>query len=184
MSTNSSIHEYTIDSAHSSAQFSVRHMMISNVRGEFRKVTGAIRFDPSNPEASSLEAHIEIESIDTREPARDTHLKSADFFDAANFPHMSFRSTSVKKAGDGLDVQGELTMRGISREVVLHVEEIPAETKDPWGLLRIGASATAKVNRKDWGLEWNQALETGGVVVGNEVKITLEVEATRSAEAA
>lgn len=184
MNENISASNYTIDAAHSSAQFSVRHMMISNVKGEFGKVSGSVVYDAHNLEASKIEAVIDVETINTREPQRDAHLKSPDFFDAARFPSMTFRSTGVRKVGDGLEVRGDLTIRGVAREVVLHLEEPPYETKDPWGNLRIGASATAKLNRKDWGLEWNQVLETGGVMVGNDVKITLDIEAVKSAAAA
>ncbi len=183
MNEKASASNYTIDPAHSSAQFSVRHMMISNVKGEFGKVSGTIVWDADNLNASKIEAVIDVESINTREPQRDAHLKSPDFFDAAQFPNLTFRSSEVRKAGDGLEVRGGLTIRGVAREVVLHVEEPPYETKDPWGNLRIGACATAKLNRKDWGLEWNQVLETGGVMVGNEVKITLDIEAVKNAAA-
>lgn len=183
MNENTSAINYTIDPAHSSAQFSVRHMMISNVKGEFGKVSGSVVYDANNLDISKIEAVIDVESINTREPQRDAHLKSADFFDAAQFPNMTFRSAEARKAGDGLEVRGDLTIRGVAREVVLHLDEPPYETKDPWGNLRIGASATAKLNRKDWGLEWNQVLETGGVMVGNEVKITLDIEAVKNVAA-
>ena len=175
---------YTIDPAHSSAQFSVRHMMISNVKGEFGKVSGTISYDPSNLKGSKIEAVIDVSSINTREPDRDAHLKSTDFFDAAQFPNLTFRSNEFRKDGDGLEVHGDLTIRHVTRPVVLSVEEPTVEAKDPWGNLRIGASATTKLNRKDWGLVWNQVLETGGVMVGNEVKITLDIEAIKNAATA
>lgn len=184
MNENTSASNYAIDPAHSSAQFSVRHMMISNVKGEFGKVSGTILYDPNNLGASRIEAVIDVDSINTREPQRDAHLKSPDFFDAARFPNMTFRSTGVQKTGEGLEVRGDLTIRGVAHEVVLHLEEPPYETKDPWGNLRIGVSATTRLSRKDWGLEWNQVLEAGGVMVGNEVKITLDIEAVKSAAAA
>lgn len=175
---------YTIDPAHSSAQFSVRHMMISNVKGEFGKISGTIVYDPNNLKDSKIEAVIDVNSINTREPDRDVHLKSPDFFDAARFPNLTFRSSEFRKDGEGLEVHGELTIREVTRPVVLSVEEPPDEAKDPWGNLRIGASAATKLNRKDWGLVWNQVLETGGVMVGNEVKITLDIEAIKNAAAA
>ncbi len=184
MNENASVGNYTIDPVHSSAQFSVRHMMISNVKGEFGKISGTILYDANNLDASKIEAVIDAESINTREPDRDTHLKSPDFLDVAKFPTLTFRSTGVRKAGNGLEVRGDLTIRGVTREVVLHMEELPHATKDPWGNLRFGASATTQLNRKDWKLEWNQVLETGGVLVGNDVKITLDVEAVKNAEAA
>lgn len=183
MDQNASAPRYTLDPAHSSAQFSVRHMMISNVKGEFGRISGTIVYNPNDLKGSKIEAAIDVTSINTREPDRDAHLKSPDFLDAAQFPNMTFHSTDIRRAGDGLEVRGALAIRGVAREVVLHVEDLPNEMKDPWGNLRIGASATTKLNRKDWGLEWNQVLETGGVMVGNEVKITLDLEAIRSAAA-
>ena len=183
MNDNTSAVTYTIDPAHSSAQFSVRHMMISNVRGEFGKVSGTIVYNPKDVSASRIDTVIDVASINTREPDRDAHLKSPDFFNVAEFPTMTFQSTDIRKTGDGLEVRGNLTIRGVAREVVLQVEDLQNETKDPWGNLRIGASATTKLSRKDWGLEWNQVLEAGGVMVGNEVKITLDVQATRAAAA-
>ena len=171
---------YQIDPAHSSAQFSVRHMMISNVRGEFTKLSGAIVYDPEHPEQSNVDVTIDVSSISTREDQRDTHLKSGDFFDAEKFPTITFKSKEVvaQKNGD-VKLTGDLTIRGVTREVVLDVEGPTPESKDPWGNLRIGASATTKINRKDFGLTWNSTLETGGLLVGDEVKITLDVEAIR-----
>ena len=134
---------YQIDSAHSSAQFTVRHMMISNVRGEFTKLSGSIAYDPADPANSSVEATIDAASINTRDPQRDAHLKSPDFFDAAKYPAFTFKSTSVKKTAQGLDVTGELTIHGVSKPVVLHVTGITNEIKDPFGLLRRGATATS-----------------------------------------
>ena len=170
---------YQIDSAHSSAQFTVRHMMISNVRGEFTKLSGSIAYDPADPANSSVEATIEAASINTRDPQRDAHLKSADFFDVERFPALTFRATEIGvRDGEG-KVKGDLTIHGVTREAVLHVEGPTLEAKDPWGNLRIGATATAKINRKDFGLTWNAALEAGGVLVGEEVKITIDLEAIR-----
>jgi len=171
---------YQIDPAHSSAQFSIRHMMISNVRGEFSKQSGTIVYDPEHPEQSSVDVTIDVSSISTREAQRDTHLKSGDFFDAEKFPAITFKSKEVvaHKNGD-VKLKGDLTIRGVTREVVLDVEGPTPETKDPWGNLRIGASATTKINRKDFELTWNSTLETGGLLVGDEVKITLDIQAIR-----
>ncbi len=173
---------YTIDGAHSKAQFSIRHMMVSNVRGEFSKMQGTIDYDEKNPEAIRIEATIDVASINTGEPKRDEHLKSADFFDVAKYPVITFRSKSARKTANGLAVTGDLTMHGVTREVVLQVEGPSPEVRDPWGNLRRGATATTKINRKDFGLTWNAALETGGVVVGEEVSITIDVEAMRPAD--
>jgi polyisoprenoid-binding protein YceI len=171
---------YVIDPAHSSAHFKVRHMMISNVRGEFGKVAGVVVFDRARPEASKITAEVDVRTINTREPDRDKHLKSADFFDAANFPFIRFESRNVEPAGEGAwNVTGNLTIRGVTHEVVLKVEGPTPEHKDPWGKFRAGAEATAKIKRKEFGLAWNQALETGGVLVGDDVEISLEVELIR-----
>jgi polyisoprenoid-binding protein YceI len=174
--------DYQIDPAHSAAQFAVRHMMISNVKGEFTKVSGKVSFDPQNLAASSVEAVIDATSLSTREPQRDTHLKSPDFFDVAKFPTLTFKSKQIYRANGQLMMKGDLTMRGVTKEVVMTVDGPTAEIKDPYGNLRIGASATAHVNRKGWGLNWNGALEAGGVVVGDEVTITIDMEAMRKPE--
>ncbi len=167
---------WKIDPAHSHAQFSVRHLMISNVKGEFTEVNGQVRFDPGQPQDLEGEAQINVNTINTREPDRDKHLKSADFFDAENYPAITFKSKRAEKGADGLKLTGDLTIRGATREVTLEVEGPTPPVKDPWGFTRVGASASTKINRKDFGLTWNQALETGGVMVGDEVKITLDVE--------
>ena len=173
---------YQIDSAHSAAHFSVRHMMISNVRGDFTKVSGTLLLDADNPANSAVEALIDAASINTRETQRDAHLKSADFFDVEKYPEMSFRSKSVEPAEDGeLRVKGDLTIHGVTREVTLSVEGPTPEAKDPWGNQRIGATATTKINRKDFGLVWNVALETGGILVGEDIKISIDLEAIRQA---
>jgi polyisoprenoid-binding protein YceI len=171
--------DYSIDSAHSAAQFSVRHLMVSNVRGEFSKLTGKVVYDDARPAATTVEASVDVSTVSTREPQRDTHLKSPDFFDVAKYPSFTFKSTSVKKTSQGLDVTGELTIHGISKPVVLHVSGITREIKDPFGLLRRGATATTVINRKDFGMTWNKNLDGGGVVVGDEVTITLDIEVTR-----
>ena len=170
---------YTIDPQHSAAEFSVRHLMISNVKGEFTKVSGTIVYDPKNPAAAKIDAVIEVNSISTREPQRDAHLKSPDFFDTAKFPTIAFQSKQVWKSNGKLQVKGDLTMHGVTHEVVLDVDGPTAEVKDPWGNPRLGASATTKIDRKNWGLVWNKALEAGGVMIGDEVTITIDIEATR-----
>jgi polyisoprenoid-binding protein YceI len=172
---------YTIDPQHSAAEFSVRHLMISNVKGEFTKVSGTIVYDPKNPAAAKIDAVIDVNSISTREPQRDTHLKSPDFFDTAKFPTLTFQSKQVWKSNGKLQVKGDLTMHGVTHEVVLDIDGPTAEVKDPWGNPRFGASATTKVDRKNWGLVWNKALEAGGVMIGDEVTITIDIEATRKA---
>jgi polyisoprenoid-binding protein YceI len=171
---------YTIDPAHSSVHFSVRHLMVSNVRGEFSKLSGTIRVDTDNLADSSVEASIDATSINTREPDRDTHLKSADFLDVEKFRTITFKSTKVTPHEGGAAVVGDLTIHGETRTVTLDVEGQAEEIKDPWGNQRIGLSATAKLSRKEFGLTWNAALEAGGVMVGDEVKVTIDVEAVRS----
>ncbi|MDB4945647.1 MAG: hypothetical protein JWP97_5181 [Labilithrix sp.] len=171
---------WTIDGAHSSATFSVRHLMITNVRGEFGKVTGEVSFDPENPEAATAHATIEVGSINTRDAGRDTHLKSADFFDVEKFPSIGFTSKSVKKTSKGLELTGELTIRDASRTVVLEVEGPSGEQKDPWGNTRIGASARTKIKRSEFGITWNAALELGGVAVGDEVTIDIDVSLVKA----
>jgi polyisoprenoid-binding protein YceI len=172
-------HEYKIDSAHSSAQFAVSHMMISTVRGEFGKVSGTVYFDPAKPEADKVDASIEVSAVTTREEKRDGHLKSPDFFDVAKYPTMTFKSTNAYKEDGKLMVKGDLTMHGVTKPVVLTVEGPSAEMKDPYGMQRVGASATTKINRKDFGLTWNKTLDGGGMMVGDDVSITLDVEMTR-----
>jgi len=170
---------YTLDASHSHVGFSVRHMMISNVRGEFTKLAGEVNYDPSRPEATRLDVTIDVDSINTREEKRDAHLKSADFFDAANFPHIKFSSKSASRTGDGLEVVGDLTIHGTTREVKLAVEDVTPEFADPYGFRRVGASARTKVRRSDFGMKWNAALEAGGVLVGDEISIQIEVELIR-----
>ncbi|MGH9492827.1 MAG: YceI family protein [Terriglobales bacterium] len=175
--------QWEIDPVHSSAQFSVRHMMVSNVRGEFAKLSGTVVYDPKNLKVSSVEATIDATSINTHEPKRDEHLKSPDFFDVAKYPTLSFQSKKVEKAGAGkLRVTGDLTIHGVTKEVVLYVEGPSPEVR-MGANIRSGASASTTINRKDFGLVWNKALETGGVLVGDEVKITLEIEMGRKAAA-
>ncbi|HKB99436.1 MAG TPA: YceI family protein [Terriglobales bacterium] len=168
---------WNIDPIHSSAQFKVKHMMISNVKGEFSAVTGALKLDGASITNSRIEASIDAATINTRDAQRDAHLKSGDFLDAEKFPVLTFQSTRVSKMGDSeLAVEGDLSIRGVTRNVVFEVEGPSVPTKDPWGNTRIGLSATTRINRKDFGLTWNAALETGGILVGDEVAITLDVE--------
>lgn len=176
---------FEIDPSHSSAQFSVKHLGVSNVRGEFDKVTGAINVDEKDITRSTVNATIDATTINTREPKRDDHLKSADFFDVAKHPTIEFKSTKVEKAGsdEKLKVHGNLTMRGVTKPVVLDVEFPATEVKDPWGNAKRGATATTTINRKDFGLNWNKALEAGGLLVGDEVKITIDLELNKKAAA-
>lgn len=173
---NSVLANYKIDSAHSSAQFSVRHMMISNVRGGFGSVQGTVAYDPQNVAASRIEVEIDASTISTLENARDTHLKSPDFLHVEKYPTITFKSKAVTPNGDGeLRVKGDLTIHGVTKEVILDAEAPSAEEKDPYGNTRIGASATAKIRRSEFGLTWNAPLETGGILVGDNLKINLEV---------
>ena len=172
-----SISTWSIDGSHAVAEFKVKHMMISNVKGHFAKMSGSLKRDETDLTNSQVEVVIEAGSIETRDAQRDGHLKSADFFDVEKFPTLSFKSSKVKSIGDGeLEVEGDLTIRDKTRKVALRVEELTPPTKDPWGGTRIGVSAMTKINRKDFGLTWNAALETGGILVGDEVAITLDIE--------
>ena len=168
---------WNIDPAHSAAEFKVKHMMISNVKGHFGKITGKLTLDESDLANSHVEAVIEAASIETRDAQRDAHLKSADFLHVEKFPTLSFKSTRIRLIRDGeLAVEGDLTIRGITRKEAFTVEGPTPPTKDPWGNTRVAVSATTKINRKDFGLTWNAALETGGILVGDEVTITLDAE--------
>lgn len=172
-----SVSTWTIDPAHSVAEFKVKHMMISNVKGQFTGVSGNLSLDESDVTNSKIEATIDAASINTREAQRDAHLKSSDFFDAEKFPTLRFKSTRVDRKGeDELEVEGELTIHGVTRDVRFAVEGPTAPGKDPWGNTRVGISATTKINRKDYGLAWNAALETGGFLVGEDVTITLDIQ--------
>src|SRR5580700_3114551 len=168
---------WNIDPVHSVAEFKVKHMMISNVKGQFTRVKGVLVLDLVNLTNSRVEASVDVASIHTRDDQRDAHLKSADFLDAEKFPTLSFKSTKVTRVADGeLAVAGELTIHGVTQNVVFTVEGPTPPAKDPWGNTRIGLSATTKISRKDFGLTWNSALETGGVLVGDEVTITLDAQ--------
>ena len=173
---------WNIDPIHSHAEFKVRHLMISNVKGSFPKVSGALTLDDADLTQSQVEASIDVASIETRDAQRDGHLKSADFFDVEKYPKMTFKSTkvTVTDAEEGT-VEGDLTIRDVTKPVVFKVEGPTPETKDPWGNMRIGAAATTKISRKEFGLTWNAALEAGGVMIGDEVTITIEVEFVKAA---
>lgn len=168
---------YQIDPRHSSADFGVTHLMISTVRGEFHGVTGTVVVDDANLGNSSVNVTIDATSVDTREPDRDKDLKSDRFLDAAKYPTITFKSTKVEKNADGsLKITGDLTIRGVTKTVVLTSTAPKPAIKDPWGLQRTAVSASTKINRQDFGVSWNQKLDSGGVVVGDEVNITLDVE--------
>jgi polyisoprenoid-binding protein YceI len=174
---------YQIDPQHAAAHFKVRHMMISNVKGEFSGVAGSVDFDPANPAAARVEATVDAASVSTREPQRDEHLKSHEFLDVRRFPTIAFRSTKTASRGNSsYDLTGELTIRDTTREVVLHVDSLTPEIRDPEGMLRRGASASTRIARKDFGLTWNAVLESGGFVVGDDVDITIDVELVRKAD--
>ena len=180
MTTNASPASTTtwkIDPAHSHAEFKVKHMMISNVKGSFSGVSGTLIEDTADPTRSQVEATIDISTITTGDAARDTHLKSADFFHHDEHPQMVFKSTKVEKKGpEEYAVTGDLTVHGVTKPVTFAVEGPSAPGKDPWGNTRIGLSATTKINRKDFGLSWNAPLETGGILVGEDVQISLDVQ--------
>jgi polyisoprenoid-binding protein YceI len=179
--TAATLGKWQIDPAHSAAHFSVRHMMISNVHGEF-KLTGFVTLDPNEFTNSKVEAVIDAATVDTRVAARDEHLRSADFLDVQKYPSLTFSSTRIQGFPDeGLELSGNLTVHGVTREVTFSVDPLSPEMTDPYGNVRIGTSAHAKIDRKNFDLHWNAALETGGVVVGNQVTITLEIELIKEA---
>jgi polyisoprenoid-binding protein YceI len=168
---------WNIDPAHSVAEFKAKHMMISNVKGQFANVSGRLILDESDLANSRVETSIDAASIETRDAQRDAHLRSADFLDVEKYPTLSFKSGRIRVLREGeLSVEGDLTIHGVTRKVVFTVEGPTPPAKDPWGNARVGVSATTKINRKDFGLTWNAALETGGILVGDEVTITLEAE--------
>ena len=177
--------QYQIDAAHSNVQFSVRHLAIANVRGTFTGVQGAVDLDPAQPERASVQAEIDVNTLSTGDAQRDAHLKSPDFFDVAQFPKITFRSTKIEKTGsNSYRVSGGLTIHGVTKPVTLEVDEVTEEAKDPWGNTRIGASVKTKLKRSDFGLTWNAALETGGFLVGDDVKLELELEFIKAQVAA
>jgi len=175
--------QWDIDVGHSAIHFWVRHMVISKVHGRFARWSGAIQLDPHDLTRSSVEVEIDMASIDTQVADRDAHLRSADFLDAAKYPQLTFRSKRIEKAGPGYRVVGDLTLHGVVREVTLDAE-FAGTGKDPWGNERAGFSAKTSLDRRDFGLVWNAALETGGVLVGEKVEIAIELEAVKKAAAA
>jgi polyisoprenoid-binding protein YceI len=172
---------YKIDPAHSTAQFVARHMMITNVRGGFSGVEGTIEYDPDDPKESRIDVVIDASKISTLDEQRDAHLKSPDFLHVEQHPTITFKSKKVVQTGeDAWKIAGDLTIHGVTKEVVLNAEGSTREGKDPYGNMRIGASATTKIKRSDFGLTWNAALETGGLLVGDDLRIELEIQAIRS----
>lgn len=180
--TQSTITTWNVDPAHSATEFKVRHMMIAWVKGRIGGLKGVLNFDEADPARSKVKVSADLSTLNTGEPQRDGHLKSADFFDAEKYPEITFESTAVKRTGEGeFELKGNLTIHGETKPVTFAVEGLGAPGKDPWGNLRIGASATAKVNRKDFGLTWNSTLETGGVLVGEEVTLMIDVQFIKAA---
>ncbi len=169
---------WKLDPSHSIVEFSAKHLMITTVKGRITDVQGTIYTDEKNPKNSSVEAILNAASLDTRTDQRDQHLRSADFLDVEKYPEIRFRSTGIQGNKQSFKLTGDLTIRDVTRPITLDVE-FEGETKDPWGGERVGFSATGKIDRRDFGLTWNQALETGGVVVGNDIKISLEVQAVK-----
>ena len=172
--------DWTLDAAHSQASFSVRHMMISNVRGDFTGISGTVDFDEKKATNTKIDVAIDVATLDTRDAKRDGHLKSPDFFDVAKHPKMTFKSKKIRKSGKNYKVAGDLTIHGVTKPVTL-LTTISKPTKSPWGQTVVGVQATTTINRKDFGLTWNKALETGGVVVGEKVEITIDAELVKAA---
>lgn len=176
---------YQIDPAHSGVHFSVRHLMLSNVRGTFSGLRGTVIYDPANPSAAQVDVTVDAATISTGDPKRDEHLKSPDFLDVAKYPAIVFKSKRIEKTGDSeFKVTGDLTIHGVTREAVLSVEDVTPEAKDPWGGTRIGATARTKIDRQQFGVAWNSPLETGGVLVGDDVKVEFDLEFTKVQTAA
>jgi polyisoprenoid-binding protein YceI len=176
---------WEIDPAHTTIQFSVRHMMVSNVRGQFTKFSGHVDGDEATPTAARLEATIDAASIDTANQKRDDHLRSPDFLDAAKFPTITFTSKKIEKAGEAkFKIRGDLTLHGVTREVVLEVSDVAPPIKDPMGNMRAGAEARTTINRQDFGVSFNKTVEGGGLLVGNDITITIDVEVTKKGDAA
>jgi len=181
MTTETAVRTWNIDAAHSIAEFAVRHMMVSTVKGRFGTLEGAIEGNEANPVASAVRATIDVASIDTRDEQRDAHLRSDDFFSAEKYPHITFVSKRVERVdAENYRLVGDLTIRDVTREVVLDTE-FQGQVRDPWGNMRAGFTATTQINRRDFGVSFNAALETGGLVVADKVKITLHIEAVRPA---
>ncbi len=179
METQTTVKTYNIDPAHSSVEFIARHMMITKVRGRFAKFEGVIRVPEGSDIPTEIDVTIDASSIDTQEEQRDAHLRSPDFFDIDNHPHLTFKSKRIQSGSGSFDVIGDLTLHGVTREVILEAE-FDGRGADPWGGNRVGYSASTKINRKDFGLNWNAALEAGGVLVSDDIKIELNVEAVES----
>jgi polyisoprenoid-binding protein YceI len=176
--------EWRIDPQHSSTQFAVKHLMISTVRGEFHGVTGTANWDDQDITKSTVDVTIDAATVETREPRRNAHLKSPDFFDVAKYPAITFKSKKVEQAAPGkIKITGDLTIHGVTKEVVLDVDGPTPPIRDPWGNSRAAISATTKVNRQDFGVKWNANLDGGGVVVGDDVNITIDVEMIKHAPA-
>ncbi|MBI5564065.1 MAG: YceI family protein [Chloroflexi bacterium] len=174
---------WVIDSAHTEVNFSVRHMMISNVRGQFQKLTGTVEFDEANPTATKVDVQIEAASVNTKDEKRDGHLKSPDFFAADQYPYLTFKSKHVEvKDASHAYLTGDLTIRDVTREVVLEVE-YNGSAKSPWGTTSAGFSARTTIKRKEWNLNWNVALETGGWLVGDDIHVSIELEVVRQPDA-
>lgn len=172
---------WTIDPMHSAVGFSIRHLMITNVRGEFQTISGTVRFDPSHPESAQIQATIPVASISTRQEQRDAHLRGAELFDAAKHPTATFRSTQARSVGAGnIEVIGDLTLRGVTREITLAVTDVTGEQKDHRGGVRIGATAAAKIKRSDFGMTYNMVLEAGGLALADEVSLTIDVSLVKS----
>jgi polyisoprenoid-binding protein YceI len=172
--------KWAIDTDHSSVDFSIRHMMIANVKGTFHNFSAVVEADVTDLSDAAIDFKIELSSIDTRNKDRDAHLVSADFFDVEKYPEMTFRSTDIKKNGEGeYDVIGDLTIHGITKPETFSVT-FEGQGKDPWGNEKVGFSANGTINRADYGLTWNSALETGGVLVGDKVKVSLQIEASKA----
>jgi len=169
---------WKLDPSHTLVEFSAKHLMITTVKGRITDIDGTIRSDEKNPQNSSVEVVLKAASLDTRTDQRDQHLRSADFLDVEKFPEIEFRSTRIEGDKDSFKLTGDLTIRDVTKPITLDVE-FEGRNKDPWGGERVGFSAKGKIDRREFGLTWNQALETGGVVVGNDIKISLEVEAIK-----
>ena len=173
---------YNIDAAHSGVHFSVRHLMISTVRGSFSGVKGTVTHDPENPTATTIEAEVDVNTVNTNDEKRDGHLKTADFFDVEKYPVMTFKSTEVTSGTSSeYTIAGELTLHGVTKPVVLEVEEVAEQAKDPWGFTRLGVTAKGKLKRSDFNLVWNAPLETGGVVISDDVKVEFDIQLVKAA---
>lgn len=174
---------WVIDPSHVNVEFTVRHMMVHNVRGRFGTVTGSVELDEADPTRSTVEVEMDVASLDTREPKRDDHLRSADFLEVEKYPTITYKSSRIERNGENYRVIGDLTIKGVTREVVLDAELVGV-VKDPWGNRRAGFNAEGAIDRKEFGLEWNVALEAGGFLVGDRVRIVVDAEAIEQAQAA